>query len=118
MDLIKLYEDFLNESQHSDLSFEEFAQARHDGAQKIAESAKAKGGPSLLTYHHFRVKLPYYKKAAAGKFDLGSYTSILEQNMNKLRKGLSGNVSMDQIEFQKIMGIVEVVGELIIRFKK
>ena len=49
-----------------DDKFEEFAQKRHDGAEKIAKNAKEKGGPAMLTYHHFIVKLPHYKKAAAG----------------------------------------------------
>jgi len=41
---------------------EEFAEKRGNGAEKISDSAKEKGGLSLLTYNHFRVKLPYYKK--------------------------------------------------------
>ena len=45
-------------------SFEEFADTREAGAEKIANNAKQKGGLSLLTWHHFKVKLPYYKKAA------------------------------------------------------
>jgi hypothetical protein len=117
MDLIKLYSDFLNEAETND-SFEVFAQTRHDGAQKIAEAAKAKGGPSMLSYHHFVVKLPYYKKAAGGKFDLGVFDAEMEKQLSKLNRGLSGNISMSQTDFQRTMGIIEVLGELIIRFKK
>ena len=51
-------------------SLEEFAKNRLAGASKIAQNAKEKGGDALLTYQHFKVKFPYYKKAAAGKFDL------------------------------------------------
>jgi hypothetical protein len=51
-------------------SFKEFADTRESGAEKIANTAKEKGGFSLLTWHHFKVKLPYYKKAANGKFDI------------------------------------------------
>ena len=51
-------------------SFDEFAEKRMGGASKIANGAKEKGGPSMLTYHHFIVKLPYYKEAAEGKFDM------------------------------------------------
>ena len=51
-------------------TFETFADTREAGAEKIADNAKKKGGLALLTWHHFKVKLPYYKKAAAGKFDL------------------------------------------------
>ena len=38
--------------------FEEFADAREAGAEKIANKAHEKGGPALLTWHHFKVKLP------------------------------------------------------------
>ena len=51
-------------------SFDEFAQTRMKGADKIATTAKEKGGLAMLTYHHFNVKKPYYKKAAEGKFNL------------------------------------------------
>ncbi len=47
--------------------FENFAETRMGGAKKISDNAKEKGGLSLLTYHHFVVKLPYYKKASEGK---------------------------------------------------
>ena len=44
-------------------SFEEFATTRGEGAAKIAATAEEKGGLALLTWHHFKVKAPYYKKA-------------------------------------------------------
>ena len=50
-------------------TFEEFAKKRGEGAAKIASNAEEKGGLSLLTWHHFKVKAPYYKKATEGKFD-------------------------------------------------
>jgi hypothetical protein len=118
MDLIKLYVDFLNEAEDKNQSFEEFAQIRHDGAKKIVEAAKAKGGPSMLTYHHFVVKLPYYKKAAAGKFDLRNFTMELDEHVNKLTSKMPPNKEITQTEFQREMGIIEVLGELIIRFQK
>ena len=49
--------DIITESK----SFDEFAEKRMGGATKIANNAKEKGGPAMLTYHHFKVKLPYYK---------------------------------------------------------
>ena len=63
--MIKLL-DILQEAKES---FEDFAITRGKGAAKIAENAEEKGGLSLLTWHHFKVKAPYYKKAAEGKFD-------------------------------------------------
>lgn len=97
-------------------SFEEFSKKRLNGATKITNSAYEKGGPSMLTYHHFRVKLPYYKKAAEGKFDLESTKKEFKDNLNKLCK-LNENVKMGQVEFQKLVGLIEVLGELIIKHK-
>ena len=60
-----------------DISVEEmekFAEGRGEGAEKIADNAKEKGGNSMLTYHHFKVKAPYYKKASDGKFDKDKFT--------------------------------------------
>ena len=84
---------------------------RMGGASKIANSAKEKGGPSMLTYHHFIVKLPYYKKASEGKFDVDE----AKKEFNECVKQLTDN--MPQIEFQKLMGKIEVLGELIIKHK-
>jgi hypothetical protein len=44
-------------------SFEQFASTRLKGAEKIANITQEAGGLSLLTYKHYKVKLPYYKKA-------------------------------------------------------
>ena len=60
-----------------DISIEEmesFAEGRGEGAETIAENAKEKGGNSMLTYHHFKVKAPYYKKASDGNFDKDEFT--------------------------------------------
>ena len=51
-------------------NFETFAKNRLAGAEKIIKNAKEKGGPAMLTYHHFVVKLPHYKKASEGKFNI------------------------------------------------
>ena len=115
--LIKEYADFLLNESASSMSFQEFAKTRLAGATKIAEAAKEKGGPAMLTYHHFNPKLPYYKKAAEGKFDPDKFQKELNDNLKKLNSGLSGNISMKQVEFQKVMGIIEVLGELIIKNK-
>lgn len=97
--------------------FEDFATKRFAGAEKIANSAKEKGGPSMLTYHHFIVKLPYYKKASEGKFDLEESKDELKEHLDKLC-GLNDDVNITQVEFQKLVGIIEVLGELIIKHKK
>ena len=112
--LIQLYEDFLFESA-SDEPFVEFAQKRLDGATKIAEMAKEKGGAAMLTYHHFVVKLPYYKRAATGKFDQTSAKKEVQVLHSELSRILKTYDKGAQIRFQKVMGKIEVLGELLIR---
>ena len=93
-------------------TFESFADTREAGAEKIVDNAKKKGGLALLTWHHFKVKLPYYKRAAAGKFDLEAAKKEFDATYKKITS------SMSQIEFQREVGRLEVLGELIIRNDK
>jgi len=93
-------------------SFQEFAETRGKGATKIADNAHEKGGLSLLTWHHFKVKLPYYKKAAEGKFELEAAKKEFDETYKKISS------DMTQIDFQREMGRLEVLGELLIRNKK
>ena len=104
--------NLLFESKEKKETFESFADSREAGAEKIATTAHKNGGLALLTWHHFKVKLPYYKKAADGKFDL----EAAKQEYNATYKKIS--TSMTQIEFQREVGRLEVLGELIIRNSK
>lgn len=97
--------------------FQEFSSIRLKGAKKITDNAKEKGGPSMLTYHHFKVKLPYYKTASEGKFNLEESKKEFKVKLDELCK-LTEDVEMNQVEFQKLVGIIEVLGELIIKQKK
>ena len=92
-------------------SFEQFANTRLKGAEKIADTTQEAGGLSLLTYKHYKVKLPYYKKAAAGKLD----KEAAKKEFNETLKSISLN--MTQNEFQTEMGRLEVLGELLIQEK-
>jgi hypothetical protein len=92
-------------------TFEEFASIRGKGAAKIASTAEEKGGLSLLTWHHFKVKAPYYKKATEGKFDKEAAKKEFEETYKKI------SLNMTQIEFQREVGRLEVLGELLIREK-
>ena len=105
--MIKLTE-ILSESKEN---LEKFATTRAKSASKIASNAEEKGGLALLTWHHFKVKAPYYKKAEEGKFDKEKAKKEYEQ----VYKSIS--LTMTQIEFQKAVGKLEVLGELIIRDK-
>lgn len=101
----------ISESQLSKLPFEDFASMRMKGANKIATTAKEKGGPSMLTYHHFHVKLPYYKKASDGKFDEKKSVKEFDDTLKKISLG------MTQTDFQIEVGRLEVLGELLIKNK-
>ena len=91
---------------------EDFAATRKKGAEKIANTAKEKGGLALLTYEHFNVKLPYYEKASQGKMDYEKAKSEFEKTYKKI------SLNMSQKEFQREVGRLEVLGELIIENKK
>jgi len=93
-------------------TFENFANIRGKGAAKIASTAEEKGGLSLLTWHHFKVKAPYYKKAEEGKFDKEAAIKEFEKTLKSI------SLNMTQIEFQREVGRMEVLGELLIRDKK
>jgi hypothetical protein len=88
--------------------FDQFADTRLQGAEKITNDSKEKGGLALLTYYHYNAKLSTYEDAANGKFDLEK----AKQEFKNLYSSLS--YDMEQIEFQKVMGRLEVLGELII----
>jgi hypothetical protein len=107
--MIKLKEIFTEASDPKE--FEKFADTRMGGAEKIVDNAKEKGGLALLTWHHFKVKLPYYKKATEGKFDAEAAKKEFEETYKKI------SLSMTPIEFQREVGRLEVLGELLIRNK-
>ena len=106
--MIKLT-DILNEVKET---FENFAITRGKGAAKIASTAEEKGGLALLTWHHFKVKAPYYKKAEEGKFDKEAAIKEFEKTLKSI------SLNMTQTEFQREVGRMEVLGELLIRDKK
>jgi hypothetical protein len=113
-DVVKLFKQKLAEAAEKeavDSKFEEFAEAREKGAAKIADNAHEKGGFSLLTWHHFKVKLPYYKKAAEGKFDKEAAKKEFMETYKKI------SLNMDQTAFQREVGRLEVLGELLIKNK-
>lgn len=92
-------------------AFAEFADTRGAGAAKIASTAEEKGGLALLTWHHFKVKASYYEKAMDGKFDVEEAKKEFEETYKKI------SLSMTPIEFQREMGRMEVLGELLIKHK-
>ena len=115
-DLLNRYKQLLNEAKElsGETEMEEFAEKRGEGAAKISDSAKEKGGLSLLTYNHFRVKLPYYKKAAEGKLNMDDAKKEYNKLLEKLHSSTKGDMDITQKGFQELMGKIEVLGELIL----
>ena len=101
----------------SEKEMEEFADGRGKGAEKITDNAKEKGGNSMLTYHHFKVKLPYYEKATEGKFDKEKSSKEYKKHLEDLYKSTNQQMDITPVKFQELMGRIEVLGELIIENK-
>ena len=98
--------------------FRQFAEARHKGAKDIADKAQKKGGPATLTYHHFRVKLPYYEAAMAGEFNPLTAAEELRVIVAEVGNGSGTWSRAEQIGFQELIGRLEVVGELLIKWNE
>lgn len=98
-------------------TLEEFSKKRGEGATKIAQNAKDTGGLSILTYYHFVVKEPYYKKAEDGTLNLLETKQELQDLINELNDGMKF-LTIEQIPFQKLVGKIEVLGELLIENKE
>jgi len=107
----------LMEAKPTDVNMEEFAETRLGGAEKIANNAEKKGGLSMLTYHHFKVKLPYYKKAKDGKLKIDDAKKEYHELLEKLYSATKGDMNIKQVPFQELVGKLEVLGELIIKEK-
>jgi len=94
-----------------------FAKTRLGGAEKIAENAKEKGGDAMLTYYHFNVKLPYYEKASNGEFNPEKSREEYKTLVDQLAKATGEKgLNISQNEFQKLVGKIEVLGELLIEY--
>jgi hypothetical protein len=107
----------LMEAKHTDVKMEEFADTRLGGAEKIANNAEEKGGLAMLTYHHFKVKLPYYEKAKKGKLKMSDAKKEYHELLEKFYSATKGDMDIEQIAFQELLGKLEVLGELIIKEK-
>lgn len=99
-------------------TLETFIKKRHDGAMKITENALEKGGAALLTYNHFRVKLPYYKKASKDGINVADLTREYKERIARLNEMSKDITKANQKAFQELVGRIEVIGELLIRNNK
>ena len=101
-----------------DESIQEFSENRLAGATKISKAAKEKGGDALLTYHHFHVKLPYYQKSVDGELNMRELKKEYDDLMTDLYEATRKSMNITQIEFQELVGKIEVLGELLIENDK
>lgn len=114
---MKSFLEALNENVELTENFNVFSANRLKGASDIVKKAEKKGGDAMLTYHHFLVKLPYYESAANGSMNFTDARSELRMLMDELIYRTTGDVTIGQIEFQELVGKIEVLGELIIKSK-
>ena len=98
------------------ITFEQFASKRLEGATKISNDAKEKGGPAVLTHYHFVVKLPYYENASNGNFNVDESKTLLDSKSKEFCDKIY-NMDLSEIEFQKLVGEIEVLGELLLHKK-
>lgn len=94
-----------------------FAEKRGLGAEKIANAAKEKGGFALLTYHHFKVKLPYYSDVADGNYDFDKLKKEYVDTCSELHGYMNKIEELGQTKFQELVGRLEVLGEILIKGK-
>ena len=99
-------------------TLQEFSENRLAGAAKISKAAKEKGGDALLTYHHFHVKLPYYQKSVDGELDMESLKAEYDDLLTDLYESTRNSMMITQVEFQELVGKIEVLGELLIENNK
>jgi hypothetical protein len=114
---MKSFFEYLNENIKLTENFNVFSANRLKGATDITVKAEKKGGDALLTYHHFVVKLPYYESAVKGQLNLTDARAELQLLMNELITRTTGDITIGQVEFQELVGKIEVLGELIIKSK-
>jgi hypothetical protein len=88
-----------------------FLEKRKAGAAKIAKQATIKGGYSSLTADHFKAKAKPYEDCIK---HLGDKKAVKEHIKFLLQKLKSWD-KMTQKEFQKVMGELEVYGEVAIQ---
>lgn len=98
----------------------EFLETRKAGAEKIAKSAKEKGGPSLLTAAHFKAKrVPYTQAIKHAKArEKEEPLEGCKERADELVKMLKNWHKMSQNDFQKITGELEAYGESYLKSKE
>jgi hypothetical protein len=95
---------------------EEFVKKRKSGAAEIAKKASSKGGASKLTAWHFEAKAGPYAEAERAIMD-GKPVSFFEKKDREAMRTLHSSGMRDQKTFQRLMGELEVWGEILLQVK-
>ena len=107
------FEQFFLESTDPDNQEElkTFLEKRKAGAAKLAKQTALKGGYSTLTADHFKAKAGPYQKCINNLGD----KKVVKEHIKVLLQKLKSWDTMTQKEFQKVMGELEVYGEVAIQ---
>jgi hypothetical protein len=97
--------------------FDEFLHKRKGSAEKLAASAKAKGGYSILTAIHFAAKEKPYNDCLKWE-NKKSKEKHYKDKAKEIYSKLSNLDNLSQREFQSLMGELEVYGEVYIQATK
>lgn len=108
-----IVERFIQEHNSAHADNIEFFEKRAAGAQKIQKQAAAKGGPSKLTAIHFKAKEVPYKQCLKHIDD----KSFAEKKAKACLDKLANWRSMSPEQFQRVMGELEVYGEVFLKLK-
>ena len=115
---MKSYEDWqASENKATDTENNEiFADKRKVGAADIAEKAKKKGGYAQLTAWHFQAKATPYKEMQKA-IERGEPLSFFKTKYNEAMKRLHKSGDKNQKTFQKLIGELEVYGEIYLQVR-
>jgi hypothetical protein len=103
-------------------SLKQFLSKRAEGAAKLANNSKEKGGFATLTAFHFAAKAKPYKEAEkienAPDKDCDKANAHYKKMAEEVYAKLKDLDSLSQKEFQVLTGELEVWGEVYIRATK
>ena len=85
---VRIYKAWINIDTNSILGSPSLIYAGTITGASVVDNAKEKGGLAMLTWHHFKVKLPYYEKASKGKLDMDKAKDDYVEFLNEVAEEL------------------------------
>ncbi len=114
--MLNLFNEKVKEIINGIDDMEEYLDARKKGAQDAADKAKAKGGNAMPTFYHFDGKVAAYEKCYK-IVKSEKRLVLLHEKYSDTMKKLKKYREMSQKTFQKIVGELEVWGEIYLKIK-